>query len=263
MPPPLKSDEVKEDQEEINDGDDNSSVFLSLNPITNSSGSAFIQLGDGRTTTKIFVSVFGPKKTTSRAQDERVSKLRGTLDVSVTLASFASKSFESSSSHNIKDVESDLTEKLTKCLRGVVVLESFPKAVVEVRCVVADANGDELRGLVLATSSALMHARVEVRDILCACTAVIEEDGEVRLVEDYNNTNDAKRKSSNISGGRKKTSSARKAVGAVTVAYMPRVKKVTNILSVGRWGNANDLKKAEELAMQGCEEVAEVIKAAF
>ena len=260
MPPPLKSDEVKEDQEEINDGDDNSSVFLSLNPITNSSGSAFIQLGDGRTTTKIFVSVFGPKKTTSRAQDERVSKLRGTLDVSVTLASFAFKSLESSSRY--KDVEMDLTEKLTKCLRGVVVLESFPKAVVEVRCVVADANGDELRGLVLATSSALMHARVEVRDILCACTAVIEEDGEVRLVEDYN-TNDAKRKSSNISGGRKKTSSARKAVGAVTVAYMPRVKKVTNILSVGRWGNANNLKKAEELAMQGCEEVAEVIKAAF
>lgn len=260
MPPPLKSDEVKEDQEEINDGDDNSSVFLSSNPITNSSGSAFIQLGDGRTTTKIFVSVFGPKKTTSRAQDERVSKLRGTLDVSVTLASFAFKSLESSSRY--KDVEMDLTEKLTKCLRGVVVLESFPKAVVEVRCVVADANGDELRGLVLATSSALMHARVEVRDILCACTAVIEEDGEVRLVEDYN-TNDAKRKSSNISGGRKKTSSARKAVGAVTVAYMPRVKKVTNILSVGRWGNANDLKKAEELAMQGCEEVAEVIKAAF
>ena len=259
MPPPLKSDEVKE-EEEIND-DDNSSVFLSLNPITNSSGSAFIQLGDGRTTTKIFVSVFGPKKTTSRAQDERVSKLRGTLDVSVTLASFAFKSLESSS-RNIKDVESDLTEKLTKCLRGVVVLESFPKAVVEVRCAIADANGDELRGLVLATSSALMHARVEVRDILCACTAVIEEDGEVRLVEDYN-TNDAKRKSSNISGGRKKTSSARKAVGAVTVAYMPRVKKVTNILSVGRWGNANNLKKAEELAMQGCEEVAEVIKAAF
>ena len=230
MPPPLKSDEVKEDQEEINDGDDNSSVFLSLNPITNSSGSAFIQLGDGRTTTKIFVSVFGPKKTTSRAQDERVSKLRGTLDVSVTLASFAFKSLESSSRY--KDVEMDLTEKLTKCLRGVVVLESFPKAVVEVRCVVADANGDELRGLVLATSSALMHARVEVRDILCACTAVIEEDGEVRLVEDYN-TNDAKRKSSNISGGRKKTSSARKAVGAVTVAYMPRVKKVTNFYRLG------------------------------
>lgn len=261
MPPPLKSDEVKE-EEEIND-DDNSSVFLSLNPITNSSGSAFIQLGDGRTTTKIFVSVFGPKKTTSRAQDERVSKLRGTLDVSVTLASFAFKSLESSS-RNIKDIEMDLTEKLTKCLRGVVVLESFPKAVVEVRCAIADANGDELRGLVLATSSALMHARVEVRDILCACTAVIEEDGEVRLVEDYNNTNEAKRKSSlKNSGGRKKTSSARKAVGAVTVACMPRVKKVTNILSVGRWGNANDLKKAEELAMQGCEEVAEVIKAAF
>lgn len=253
MPPPLKSDEVKEEEEINDDDDDNSSVFLSLNPITNSSGSAFIQLGDGRTTTKIFVSVFGPKKTTSRAQDERVSKLRGTLDVSVTLASFAFKSLESSS-RNIKDIEMDLTEKLTKCLRGVVVLESFPKAVVEVRCAIADANGDELRGLVLATSSALMHARVEVRDILCACTAVIEEDGEVRL---------AKSKSSKNSGGRKKTSSARKAVGAVTVAYMPRVKKVTNILSVGRWGNANNLKKAEELAMQGCEEVAEVIKAAF
>jgi exosome complex component RRP41 len=261
MPPPLKSDEVKEEEEINDDDDDNSSVFLSLNPITNSSGSAFIQLGDGRTTTKIFVSVFGPKKTTSRAQDERVSKLRGTLDVSVTLASFAFKSHESSS-RNIKDIEMDLTEKLTKCLRGVVVLESFPKAVVEVRCAIADANGDELRGLVLATSSALMHARVEVRDILCACTAVIEEDGEVRLVEDYTNTNDAKSKSSKNSGGRK-TSSARKAVGAVTVAYMPRVKKVTNILSVGRWGNANNLKKAEELAMQGCEEVAEVIKAAF
>ena len=258
MPPPVP-EEVKE--EEINDDYDNS-VFLSLNPITNSSGSAFIQLGDGRTTTKIFVSVFGPKKTTSRAQDERVSKLRGTLDVSVTLASFAFRS-PSASSHNYKDVEMDLTENLTKCLRGVVVLESFPKAVVEVRCVVADANGDELRGLVLATSSALMHARVEVRDILCACTAIIEEDGEVRLVEDYNTNDDAKSKSSLKNSGRKKTSSARKAVGAVTVAYMPRVKKVTNILSVGRWGNANDLKKAEELAMQGCEEVAEVIKAAF
>ena len=47
------------------------------------------------------------------------------------------------------------------------------------------------------------------------------------------------------------------------MAYMPRVKKVTNILSVGKWTNANDLKKAEEVAMQGCEEVGEVIKAAF
>lgn len=249
------SDEEEEEYE---------SVFLSLNPITNASGSAYVQLGlsgnenfdefdGGKKTTKIFVSVFGPKKTTTRQQDERVSKTRGTIDVSVKVASFATKTraiSSSVSSASLSDVEIDFTEKVAKCLRGVVVLESFPKAVVEVRCVVADAHGDELRGLILAASAALMHARVETRDVLCACTAVIDEDGEVRLVEDYNNSS-------------RKTSKNKKAVGAVTVAYMPRVKKVTNVLSVGRWENANDLKKAEEVAMDGCESVAEIIKAAF
>ena len=256
------------DSEDDDDDDvENESVFLSLNPITNASGSAYVQLGlsgnesddddfdGGKKTTKIFVSVFGPKKTTTRQQDECVSKTRGTIDVSVKVASFATKkrAISSSSSTSLSDVETDFTEKVAKCLRGVVVLESFPKAVVEVRCVVADAHGDELRGLILAASAALMHARVELRDVLCACTAVIDEDGEVRLVEDYNNSS---------SGGRK-TSKNKKAVGAVTVAYMPRVKKMTNILSVGRWENANDLKKAEEVAMDGCESVAEIIKAAF
>jgi exosome complex component RRP41 len=256
------------DSEDDDDDDvENESVFLSLNPITNASGSSYVQLGlsgnesddddfdGGKKTTKIFVSVFGPKKTTTRQQDECVSKTRGTIDVSVKVASFATKkrAISSSSSTSLSDVETDFTEKVAKCLRGVVVLESFPKAVVEVRCVVADAHGDELRGLILAASAALMHARVEMRDVLCACTAVIDEDGEVRLVEDYNNSS---------SGGRK-TSKNKKAVGAVTVAYMPRVKKMTNILSVGRWENANDLKKAEEVAMDGCESVAEIIKAAF
>ena len=256
------------DSEDDDDDDvENESVFLSLNPITNASGSAYVQLGlsgnesddddfdGGKKTTKIFVSVFGPKKTTTRQQDECVSKTRGTIDVSVKVASFATKkrAISSSSSTSLSDVETDFTDKVAKCLRGVVVLESFPKAVVEVRCVVADAHGDELRGLILAASAALMHARVEMRDVLCACTAVIDEDGEVRLVEDYNNSS---------SGGRK-TSKNKKAVGAVTVAYMPRVKKMTNILSVGRWENANDLKKAEEVAMDGCESVAEIIKAAF
>jgi ribonuclease PH len=258
---------MTESDDDDDDDVENESVFLSLNPITNASGSAYVQLGlssndesddfdGGKKTTKIFVSVFGPKKTTTRQQDERVSKTRGTIDVSVKVASFATKKrgiSSSSSSTSLTDVEIDFTEKVAKCLRGVVVLESFPKAVVEVRCVVADAHGDELRGLILAASAALMHARVETRDVLCACTAVIDEDGEVRLVEDYNNSS---------SGGRK-TSKNKKAVGAVTVAYMPRVKKVTNILSVGRWENANDLKKAEEVAMDGCESVAEIIKAAF
>jgi len=257
---------MTESDDDEEDDVENESVFLSLNPITNASGSAYVQLGlssnesddfdGGKKTTKIFVSVFGPKKTTTRQQDERVSKTRGTIDVSVKVASFATKKrgiSSSSSSTSLTDVEIDFTEKVAKCLRGVVVLESFPKAVVEVRCVVADAHGDELRGLILAASAALMHARVETRDVLCACTAVIDEDGEVRLVEDYNNSS---------SGGRK-TSKNKKAVGAVTVAYMPRVKKVTNILSVGRWENANDLKKAEEVAMDGCESVAEIIKAAF
>ena len=257
---------MTESDDDEEDDVENESVFLSLNPITNASGSAYVQLGlssnesddfdGGKKTTKIFVSVFGPKKTTTRQQDERVSKTRGAIDVSVKVASFATKKrgiSSSSSSTSLTDVEIDFTEKVAKCLRGVVVLESFPKSVVEVRCVVADAHGDELRGLILAASAALMHARVETRDVLCACTAVIDEDGEVRLVEDYNNSS---------SGGRK-TSKNKKAVGAVTVAYMPRVKKVTNILSVGRWENANDLKKAEGVAMDGCESVAEIIKAAF
>ena len=247
MPPPVDPD----------DDDDDENVFLSLNPITSASGSAFVQLGahphDSKKTTKIFVSVFGPRKTTTQRQDKLVTKTRGTVDVSVKLASFATKKRSVSSSAS--DVEIDFSEKLQKCLRGVIVLESFPKAVVEVRCVVADANGDELRGLILATSCALLHARIEMRDILCACTAVIGEDGEVNVVEDYNRKGKMKTDTK-----KPKTS---KAVGAVTVAYMPRVKKVTNILSVGKWTNANDLKKAEEVAMQGCEEVGEYIKHLF
>tara|TARA_B000000437_G_scaffold180589_1_gene136583 strand:+ start:1247 stop:2116 length:870 start_codon:yes stop_codon:yes gene_type:complete len=247
MPPPDDPDDENE----------NENVFLSLNPITSASGSAFVQLGahphDSKKTTKIFVSVFGPRKTTTQRQDKLVTKTRGTVDVSVKLASFATKKRSVSSSAS--DVEIDFTEKLQKCLRGVIVLESFPKAVVEVRCVVADANGDELRGLILATSCALLHARIEMRDILCACTAVVGEDGEVNVVEDYNRKGKMK-----TDAKKPKTS---KAVGAVTVAYMPRVQKVTNVLSVGKWTNANDLKKAEEVAMQGCEEIGEYIKHVF
>ncbi len=64
---------------------------------------------------------------------------------------------------------SDLAEA---ALEPAVRLETFPKAFVDVYCLVLEADGGELPAAICAASMALANAGIAMNDLVAACTVV-------------------------------------------------------------------------------------------
>ena len=68
--------------------------------------------------------------------------------------------------------ERELSAALLQALRGAVLLETFPKAFVDVYVLILQADGAELPAAAMAASAALAHAGVACRDLVTACAVV-------------------------------------------------------------------------------------------
>ncbi len=70
------------------------------------------------------------------------------------------------------DAERELSAALASALAGAVRLGSFPKASVDVFCVVLEADGGELPAAAAAAALALADAGIEMGDLVAACAVV-------------------------------------------------------------------------------------------
>lgn len=68
--------------------------------------------------------------------------------------------------------EKELASMVHSALIGVVMLETFPKAVVDIHVTVLESDGSLGSVVIQAASLALIDAGIEVRDVVSACTVV-------------------------------------------------------------------------------------------
>ena len=109
------------------------------------------------------VGVYGP-----RQSDRKESSLeKGNISCDVKLASFATRE-RGKFGQSLE--ERELSASVVTALQGVVMVETFPKASLDVYCTILEAGGSEPAVVITAAVLAIIDAGVEVRDVLTACS---------------------------------------------------------------------------------------------
>jgi exosome complex component MTR3 len=135
-------------------------------------GSALLSLGR----TRALATVHGPRENT-HASGETVSS--GAFDVRVTIAAFASRARRGAAAGTLGDEERRLEGALRAALLPAVLLERFPKAVVELHVLFLEIDGGEVAAAVMAASAALTDAGVDVIDCVAAGSVCFSRSGEL------------------------------------------------------------------------------------
>lgn len=135
-------------------------IFLKCGLIKVARGSAYIELNK----TKVICAVYGPKNITT----EFVEKGRINCDVQMT--SFANK--------ESKEVTKQYSIYLKEALEASIILEKFPKSVVDIYCYVLQDDGSVLSSAITCASLALANAGIELYSLVSSCTAC-EVNGEI------------------------------------------------------------------------------------
>ena len=197
--------------------------------VAHAQGSAYVELCG----TKVMCSIFGPRPT-----NKSQFTSQGQLHCNVRVAPFAREFRLASNSALAQEASRDLSRQLYQALEAAVLLEKFPKSVVEVNAVVLEADGAVLSTVINCATLAFANAELEMHDLLCSCSAV-ELSGQVVL---------------DPAG-----SEERFGEGAVTVAYMPSMNEVTLLRQSGEM-EVDKVLEAVDLCLDGCSKVQALMR---
>mmetsp|Transcript_14207 Transcript_14207/g.30408 ORF Transcript_14207/g.30408 Transcript_14207/m.30408 type:complete len:253 (+) Transcript_14207:156-914(+) len=203
-------------------------LFLKLEPVLSATGSAYLEFKD----TKIMCSVFGPRQNTKGGA---AFTSDGQLRCDVKFATFATRTRRKYG----QDPEAkDITTAVHGALQGAVLLDAFPKAIVDVQIMIIESQGGEVSAAITCASAALAHAGIPMRDLVLGAS-VAQVEGE--LVLDPS------------------SSEEQRADGIMTMGMMPSANEVTQLLSKGAWAVATTTE-AMELCMDGCSQLDEIVR---
>lgn len=212
-------------------------LTLRLNHAPCAPGSAYLELG----ATKVACCVYGPREN-ARAAGEAVAE-RGVLEVHAQLAPFASRALRGAPPAAVGEEERRLAGALRAALLPAVLLERFPRCVVEVHLLVLEADGGVLAAGALAASAALLHAGVDLADVVAAAQVGVRAAGGA-VVEDPCAADEAA------------------CAGRATVAYMPALRRVTHAAHSGTV-DEDALRDALAAALGACEALARALRPAL
>lgn len=194
-------------------------------------GSAYLEFGGN----KVLVAVYGPKESFIR-RFQRPD--RAYIRCRYNMAPFSVDDRKRPG----PDRRSIEISKITaEALQPAVILEKYPRSVIEIFIEVLEAEGGTRCAGITAASVALADAGIPMKDMVVACAAG-KVDGQVVLdlseVEDKDGQAD------------------------VPVAILPRSGEVTLLQSDGNLTTA-EFEKALDLAIKGCNQISEVQKEAL
>eukprot|EP00878_Enallax_costatus_P006349 GHUV01006657.1.p1 GENE.GHUV01006657.1~~GHUV01006657.1.p1 ORF type:complete len:259 (+),score=72.04 GHUV01006657.1:372-1148(+) len=203
------------------------SVFVDTKVISRAAGSAYVEIGD----TKVMAAVYGPR------QSERKFGFsdRGRINCEINVTSMAQK-VRGKQAQRINRKE--LSSSLSCALEGIVDVNKFPKAVVDVYVMVLQADGGELSAAITAAGTALADAGIELLDILPACTVALI-DGQLMLDPVPHESAQEQ--------------------GELMVAYSSMLNQVMQMHLTGSW-SASQVKEGLELAMGGCQQLRGLVR---
>ena len=147
----------------MNVSDDNLLVraVFDCGTVTQASGSAYVEFGS----TKLVVAVYGPR------QPDRGNTYseEGFLECDVRLATFATRQ---RGRPGQSAQEREWTSQLETALAAAIRFETFPKAVLDVQCLVMESGGAVLPAAVCGASLALAEAGIEMLDLVSSVSVV-------------------------------------------------------------------------------------------
>mmetsp|Transcript_37546 Transcript_37546/g.63205 ORF Transcript_37546/g.63205 Transcript_37546/m.63205 type:complete len:254 (-) Transcript_37546:241-1002(-) len=203
-------------------------LYLSLGTVPAASGSAYLEFKD----TKIICSVFGPRQNT---RGGAAFTSDGQLRCDVKFTTFATGARRKYG----QDPEAkDITFAVQGALQGAVLLEAFPKAIVDVQILVVEGQGGEVAAAITCASAALAHAGIPMRDLVIGAS-VAQVEGE--LVLDPSSAEE------------------RLADGVLVLGMTSSANEVTQLVVKGAW-SAAATTEAMELCMDGCAQLDEVVR---
>jgi len=206
-------------------------IMIKAGVLKNAAGSAYIEFGEN----KILVGVFGPRDVHPKhlaSTDTGILRCRYHMSpFSVTERKHPAPSRR----------EIEISKVLREALQPAVMLEKFPRTVVDVFIEVLQADGGSRCAALDAAAVALADAGIPMRDMVCACAAGKVAD---TIVLDINNEED-------------QTGQADMPVG-----YMPNLNKIT-LLQLDGVLTPDEYKKCVETGIDGCKQVYEIQKKAL
>lgn len=176
-------------------------------------------------------AVYGPRQ----SDRKYISINQGTIQVDVKYATFSTRQ---RGRIGQSPKEKDMSDQVSTALLSAVILETFPKAVLDVQCTILEAGGGELGATIVAAAAAIASAGVDMKNVVSACT-ITSVDCEVLLLdpssnEEYHEQN------------------------GLVVATLGS-NEVAHVLSWGQW-RSEKLKEGIELALGGCAQIEEVVR---
>lgn len=206
-------------------------IMIKAGVLKNANGSAYIEFGEN----KILAGVFGPRDVHPK---HLANTDRGILRCRYHMQPF-SVGERKNPAPSRREIE--ISKVIKEALEPAVMLESFPRTVVDVFIEILQADGGSRCAALDAAAVALADAGIPMRDMVSACAAGKVAD---TIVLDINNEEDQEGQAD------------------MPVAYMPNLGKVTLIQLDGVL-SPEEYEKCVNTAIDGCKLVYEVQKKAL
>ena len=194
-------------------------------------GSAYVEVGGN----KIIAGVYGPRESYIRRLLEPNS---GVIRCRYNMAPF---SVDDRKRPGPDRRSSEISKITADALRPALMLENYPRSMVDVFIEVIEAEGGTRCAGITAASLALVDAGIPMKDIVVGCAAG-KINGEVVL--DLSETED------------------KEGQADVPIAIMPRTGQITLLQSDGDLSE-EEFSKALDLAIEGCMQISELQKEAL
>jgi len=201
-------------------------IYIKTGIISQASGSAYLEFQN----CKIVAAVYGPRQTSKMEFSER-----GKLNCEFKHMSFAC---EKRRNYQQDKEEKEFSTLMDQALEVSVMLDKYPKSVVDIFVTIIQADGSVLSSAITCASMALADAGVEMFDLVASCT-VATVSGQVVL--DPTSAEEVQQTSS------------------ITIAYMPSLNEVTQLVQSGVLEHSN-AKEAMDLCIDGCSKLYTIMR---
>jgi exosome complex component RRP41 len=194
-------------------------------------GSAYLEVGGN----KIIVAVYGPRETYIR---RLLKPNTGVIRCRYNMAPF-SVDDRKRPGHDRRSTE--ISKITAEALRPSLLLEEFPRSMVDVFIEIIEAEGGTRCAGITAASVALADAGIPMKDMVVGCAAGKFND---EIVLDLSEVED------------------KEGQADVPIAIMPRTGEITLLQSDGHLSE-EEFGKALNLAIEGCNQISEIQKEAL
>ncbi|PRP84693.1 hypothetical protein PROFUN_07943 [Planoprotostelium fungivorum] len=186
--------------------------FMKTGIIGQASGSAYLEMAN----TKIICGIYGPRQIPKMEFSEKAK-----LQCDFKFATFA-ESRRERRKYTADKEEKEFSMLMVQALESSLILEKYPKSVIDCYVIVLENDGGALNGAITCASMALANAGIEMYDLVAAASIGLNPlNGEILL--DPTEAEEIEYKKGGKKGG-----------GVVTIGFMPGMNEITQIWQSGQ-----------------------------